>query len=57
MPRNDPGTRNMEISYSRVFYNALKYERKKKLQHNICQMPVVVKGTQKAECEAGQLGD
>lgn len=29
MPRNGPGTRNTERSYSHVFYDALKYARKK----------------------------
>lgn len=58
MPSNGPATRNIEISYSHVFYKYLKiYEEKEKLQHNMCQMPVVVKDAQKAQCKAGQLGD
>lgn len=30
---------------------------KKKLQHDMCQMPAVVEDAQRAECKAGQLGD
>lgn len=53
MSSNNLGSRNIYISYSHVFYNALKYVRKKKLQHSMCQVPVVVKDAQKAECKAG----